>query len=77
MDTATLAEIRQRTGRTQATVARALDLGQSRVSYIEIRPLEVSQIATVRRYLAALGATLRLVAVLDGREIEVVEREGR
>jgi hypothetical protein len=56
----TLAGLRKRRGRAQAEVAHALGISQSDVSKLERRAdLRVS---TVRRFVAALGGSLRLAA---------------
>ncbi len=59
---ARLAEARQRRCMTQATVADAMGVSQARVSAIESGDLISSEVATLARYVAALGGRLELIA---------------
>jgi len=56
-----LRALRQRTGKTQADVARATQMAQSEISRIEQR--DDILLSTLRLYARALGADLELVAV--------------
>jgi DNA-binding XRE family transcriptional regulator len=60
-----LAEMRKAAGLTQAEVAEALGVSQTRVSKIEHG--EVSGIDVVRSYVAALGGTIEMVASIGDR----------
>jgi DNA-binding XRE family transcriptional regulator len=60
-----LAEMRKAAGLTQAEVAEALGVSQTRVSKIEHG--EVSGIDVVRSYVAALGGTIEIVASIGDR----------
>lgn len=63
----TLAELRERQGMTQDEVARALEVSQANVSKIERR--DDIYLTTLRRYVEALGGTVRVSAVFDGEEV--------
>ncbi len=66
-----LAQIRKARAMTQATVAEIADVAQGEVSKIERRT--DAYVGTVRRYVEALGGTLRLVADFpDGAPIEIM-----
>lgn len=57
-----LADVRKAQHLTQVEVAQAMKVTQSRVSQLEKGSLEASEIATVRRYVEALGGHLRVLA---------------
>lgn len=57
-----LAEIRQRSSTTQTELADLLKVTQGRVSQIESGALDTSELGTLRKYVEALGGTLRVVA---------------
>lgn len=59
-----LDELRKSLGLTQAAVARKLKVKQPRVSKLERRPDPVLE--TTRRYVAALGGELEIVAKFEG-----------
>jgi transcriptional regulator with XRE-family HTH domain len=61
-----LQEVRRAMGKTQATVARRLKIGQHAVSKLETRSDML--ISTLRNYLRAFGGDLELVAKLPNRE---------
>lgn len=65
---ADLRSLRRLAGRTQVEVAEALGSVQPAVSRTE-HQADI-HLSTLREYVAALGGTLRLVAVLDGHEVE-------
>lgn len=65
-----LAELRHRTGRTQADVAETLGISQSDVSKLERR--SDLRVSTLRRYVAAIGGELE-VAGRFGDELMVVD----
>jgi transcriptional regulator with XRE-family HTH domain len=65
-----LDELRKSLGLTQAAVARKLKVKQPRISKIERGPDAVLE--TMRRYLAALGGELEIVAKFgDGRRVKI------
>ncbi|MDV8071400.1 XRE family transcriptional regulator [Rhodococcus sp. IEGM 1366] len=59
---ARLAEIRKAYDLTQEQLAEQLDISQKRVSRIERGDIDHTEVATVRRYIEALGGTVELVA---------------
>lgn len=62
--------IREATGKTQVDVARAAQMDQADVSRLERRvEFDDCQVATLRRYVEALGGKLELVAAFDDRKI--------
>jgi len=73
-----LRALRESAGKTQAQVARASGLAQPDVSKLEnAAALDDRQLSTVRRYLAALGDDLELVAVSKfGHRIGVAGASG-
>ena len=66
----TLRTIREGAGKTQVEVARSAQMDQADISRLERRAeFDDCQIATLRRYVEALGGKLELVAVFDDRKI--------
>ena len=64
--------IREATGKTQVDVARAAQMDQADVSRLERRvEFDDCQVATLRRYIEALGGKLEIVAVFDDKKIIV------
>jgi hypothetical protein len=62
--------IREATGKTQVEVARAAQMDQADVSRLERRAeFDDCQVATLRRYIEALGGKLELVAAFDDKKI--------
>ncbi|MEU3275138.1 XRE family transcriptional regulator [Saccharomonospora sp. NPDC006951] len=57
-----LKELRERIGLSQVEVARRMNVKQPRVSAIETGDLTQMEVETIRRFVAALGGELRLVA---------------
>lgn len=64
-----LAELRKQTGMTQKDVAEVLDVTQARVSALENGDLNSLTLGSVRKYLAAIGGSFRLVAAVDDTEV--------
>lgn len=62
-----LVELRTEQGLTQAQLAERLGVSQENVSRIE--RAEDTQLSTIRRYVEALGGSLELHAVFDGRDV--------
>ena len=58
---------REAAGLTQEELAQRVAITQSELSKLERR--EDHRISTVRRYVAALGGELEIVAVVDGKRI--------
>ena len=68
--------IREATGKTQVDVARAAQMDQADVSRLERRAeFDDCQVATLRRYIEALGGKLELVAAFDDKKIILVAAE--
>jgi transcriptional regulator with XRE-family HTH domain len=62
--------IREATGKTQVDVARAAQMDQADVSRLERRAeFDDCQVATLRRYIEALGGKLELVAAFNDKQI--------
>lgn len=57
-----LAQIRSQQSLTQASVAAAMNISQSRVSKIERGEIASTEVGTLRSYVEALGGHLRVVA---------------
>ena len=62
-----LRTLREATGLTQEELAQRIAISQSQLSKLERR--EDHRISTIRRYVAALGGELEIVAVVDGKRI--------
>ncbi len=62
-----LRALREAAGLTQEEMAQRVAITQSQLSKLERR--EDHRISTVRRYVAALGGELEIVAVVDGKRI--------
>ena len=69
----TMRTLREAVGKTQAEVAEASKIDQADVSRLESREnLADCQVATLERYVAALGGRLELVAAFGDRKIVLV-----
>jgi len=69
----TLRAVREAAGKTQATVASESSIDQADISRLENRTtLDDTQIATLSRYIAALGGQLELVARFGDKRIVLV-----
>jgi DNA-binding XRE family transcriptional regulator len=62
-----LRELRQEAGKTQAEVAEIAEMTQAELSKIERRDDHL--LSTLRRYVAALGGRVEVVAVFDNKRI--------
>jgi predicted transcriptional regulator len=62
-----LRALREAAGLTQEELAQRIAITQSQLSKLERR--EDHRISTVRRYVAALGGQMEIVAVVDGKRI--------
>jgi hypothetical protein len=66
----TLRGIREATGRTQVEVKEVSKIDQADISRLEARSdFDDCQVATLQRYVAALGGRLHLVAVFGDKSI--------
>jgi transcriptional regulator with XRE-family HTH domain len=66
-----LRALREAVGLTQEELAKRVDVTQSQLSKLERRPDH--RITTLRRYVEALGGTLEICAIVDGKRIKLVE----
>jgi DNA-binding XRE family transcriptional regulator len=62
--------LRERAGVSQADLADRLSVSRPRVSAIE-RGSDDLRVSTVKRYVEALGGQMRLVATIDGQDIDL------
>lgn len=68
----TLRAVREAVGKTQMEIADASDIDQGDVSRLEAREsLDECQVDTLRRYVAALGGELELVATFGDKKISL------
>jgi predicted transcriptional regulator len=67
----TLQELRRGLSMTQVDVARTAEMTQSELSRVESRGDH--RISTLRRYVAALGGELEVVALFGGRRVKLTE----
>jgi transcriptional regulator with XRE-family HTH domain len=66
-----LRALREAAGLTQEELAQRVDITQSQLSKMERR--EDHRISTLRRYVEALGGSLEICAVIDGKRIKLAE----
>jgi DNA-binding transcriptional regulator YiaG len=64
-----LRALREAAGLTQEELAQRVAITQSQLSKLERR--EDFRLSTLRRYVAALGGQLEIVAVVDGKRIRL------
>jgi DNA-binding transcriptional regulator YiaG len=67
-----LRALREAVGLTQEELAQRVAITQSQLSKLERR--EDYRLSTLRRYVAALGGELEIVAVVDGKRIRLAQR---
>lgn len=70
-----LAGVRAAVAKTQVDVATASGIDQGDVSRLERRALDDMQIGTLRKYLAAMGVELELVAIAGKSRIVIKSPE--
>lgn len=63
--------LREQFDLTQVELAAALDVSQNRVSTIERGDIDKSQVDTLRRYVEALGGTLRLEVQIGDETFQI------
>ena len=68
----TLKEARKASNMTQVQVAHAIGVSQNRISRIENGDMNAMSIASLRKYVAALGGNLSLVATLPSGTVKIV-----
>jgi len=66
-----LKELRKSLGKTQAEVAAALGVSQSRISQIENGDIEAMELETLRAYAAALGGSIEVTISVGPRSVKV------
>ncbi|MDR2984011.1 MAG: helix-turn-helix domain-containing protein [Nocardiopsaceae bacterium] len=66
-----LREIREQYHLTQVQVAEQLDVSQKRVSRIESGDIERTQVDTLRRYVEAIGGTLKVEVQLGDETFKI------
>ncbi|NKE59043.1 helix-turn-helix domain-containing protein [Lentzea sp. PSKA42] len=66
-----LAELRKKVGLTQVDVAERMKVSQARISQLEQGEVDQLEVDTVRRYITALGGTLKIVADIDGVDVNL------
>lgn len=62
-----IAELRKKAGLTQVQVAERIGVSQHSVSSLESGDINKSGLPTITAYLHAIGATVELIATLDGQ----------
>jgi transcriptional regulator with XRE-family HTH domain len=66
-----LRALREAVGLTQGELAQRVEITQSQLSKMERR--EDHRISTLRRYVQALGGSLEICAIINGRRIKLAE----
>lgn len=66
-----LRTLREAMGLTQGELAQRVEITQSQLSKMERR--EDHRISTLRRYVEALGGSLEICAIIDGRRVKLAE----
>jgi DNA-binding XRE family transcriptional regulator len=66
---ARLAEVRNELDLTQTQLAERMHVSQARVSAIETGEVDSAEVATLRKYIAALGGRLEIVADFGDRRL--------
>jgi transcriptional regulator with XRE-family HTH domain len=66
-----LRELREAMGLTQGELAQRIEITQSQLSKMERR--DDHRISTLRRYVQALGGSLEICAVIDGKRVKLAE----
>ena len=66
-----LRELREAMGLTQGELAQRIEITQSQLSKLERR--DDHRISTLRRYVQALGGSLEICAVINGRRVKLAE----
>jgi DNA-binding XRE family transcriptional regulator len=66
-----LRELREASSLTQVELAQILNVSQNRISRLERGDLERSQVDTLRRYVEAIGGSLRIEVELGEERIPI------
>jgi predicted transcriptional regulator len=69
IQTLNLRALREAAGKTQAEVARLVDIDQGEVSRLENRVDH--RLSTLKRYVQALGGDIEVYAVIDGKRVQL------
>jgi len=66
-----LRELREACSLTQVELAARLDVSQNRISRLENGDIERAQVDTLRRYVEAVGGTLRIEVELGDENVRI------
>lgn len=66
-----LAQLREEAGISQSEIAARMHVSQPRISKLEQGDLAQVEVGTIRRYVAALGGRLKLVADFEDHDVTV------
>jgi DNA-binding XRE family transcriptional regulator len=69
IETVNLRALREAAGKTQAEVAKLVDIDQAEVSRLENRIDH--RLSTLKRYVQALGGDIEVYAVIDGKRVQL------
>jgi DNA-binding XRE family transcriptional regulator len=69
IQTLNLRALREAAGKTQAEVAKLVDIDQGEVSRLENRVDH--RLSTLKRYVQALGGDIEVYAVIDGKRVQL------
>lgn len=70
-----LAQLRAEQGLSQAHIARLMEVSQPRISQLENGDVDAMEVDTLRRYIAACGGALKIVADFDDHEVAISRSE--
>lgn len=70
-----LSQLREEVGLTQSQLAERMGISQPRVSQMEKGDVGQLEIDTIRRYIAALGGKLKIVADFEDHDVTVSTSE--
>jgi DNA-binding XRE family transcriptional regulator len=69
IETLNLRALREAAGKTQAEVAKLVDIDQAEVSRLENR--SDHRLSTLKRYVQALGGDIEVYAVIGGKRVQL------
>jgi predicted XRE-type DNA-binding protein len=70
-----LSQLREEMGLTQTELASRMGISQPRVSQMEKGDIDQLEVDTIRRYIAALGGKLKIVADFEDHDVTVSTSE--
>lgn len=70
-----LSQLREEMGLTQTEIAARMGISQPRVSQLEKGDIDQMEVDTIRRYVAALGGKLKIVADFEDHDVTVSTAE--